>query len=107
MRVYWVYIICSQRNGSLYIGVTKDLLRRISEHKNGLIEGFSKKYNIKILVHAEQFQDVYDAINREKQLKKWNRAWKLDLIEKNNPKWEDLYYKWFFPSPENKLITKF
>lgn len=87
----FVYILASQRNGTLYIGVTSNLPKRIWEHKNGVVDGFSKRYNIKTLVHYEQFDDMPHAIEREKRLKKWNRAWKLRLIEENNPTWNDLY----------------
>jgi len=88
---YFVYILASQRNGTLYIGVTNDLVRRIYEHKQKLVDGFTKKYNVERLVCYEEYADVRDAITREKQLKKWNRKWKLDLIEKSNPQWNDLY----------------
>ena len=78
---YYVYILANKRNGTLYIGVTNNLERRMYEHKHGLIEGFTKKYNIKNLVHFEVTEDVCSAIQREKQLKKWNRAWKIKVIE--------------------------
>ena len=78
-------------NGTLYIGVTNDLIRRVYEHRNGLVDGFTKKYNLKILVYFEVFDRVEDAIFREKRLKKWNRQWKIELIEKTNPNWMDLY----------------
>ncbi|MFA6338701.1 MAG: GIY-YIG nuclease family protein [Candidatus Paceibacterota bacterium] len=87
---YYVYILASKKNGTLYIGVTNDLVRRIYEHKNGLIEGFTKKYNIKNLVYYEETNDINSALSREKSLKKWNREWKLKLIELNNPEWNDL-----------------
>ena len=90
MKDYYVYILASKRNGTLYIGVTNDIQRRVSEHKSGAIEGFTKKYGIHLLVHLEWFSDIRDAILREKQLKKWNRQWKLELIEKENPEWIDL-----------------
>ena len=86
-----MYILASQRNGTLYIGVTNSLIRRIYEHKHGLIEGFTKKYNITILVYYEVFEQITNAIKREKQLKEWNRKWKLELIESKNPDWKDLY----------------
>ncbi|TYC66112.1 GIY-YIG nuclease family protein [Stappia sp. BW2] len=85
-----VYILTSNRNGMLYIGVTTNLSRRLYEHRNGLIEGFSKTYGVTRLVHAETFDRIEDAILREKQLKKWRRSWKIDLIEKSNPEWQDL-----------------
>lgn len=86
-----VYILASQRNGTLYIGVTSDLIKRIWEHKNDLVEGFTQKYKVHQLVYFEQHQDMLAAITREKQIKKWNRNWKLDLIEKSNPDWRDLW----------------
>ena len=91
MAGYYVYIMASQRNGTLYIGVTSDLIKRIYEHKQGLAEGFTKQYNVKELVYFEQTSDVNSAIQREKQMKKWNRQWKLKIIEKYNPEWKDLY----------------
>jgi putative endonuclease len=90
-RQYYVYILASRRNGTLYTGVTNDLLRRVFEHKNGLVESFTKKYEVHILVHYEVFADIHEAIAREKQLKNWERAWKRHLIEKDNPRWIDLY----------------
>lgn len=78
-------------NGTLYIGLTNDLVRRSYEHRNGLIDGFTKKYNLKNLVYFEVFNNVEDAILREKRLKKWNRQWKIDLVEKSNSNWMDLY----------------
>lgn len=86
-----VYILTSKRNGTLYVGVTSDLIKRIWEHKNDLVEGFTQKYKVHQLVYFEQHQDMLSAITREKQIKKWNRAWKLVLIEKNNPDWRDLW----------------
>ena len=91
MKIYYVYILASNRNGTLYIGVTNDLLKRVYEHKNNLIDGFTKKYSVHRLVYYEQCPDVESALQREKQLKKWNRKWKLGLIEKENPEWTDLY----------------
>ena len=91
MFTYHVYILASKRNGTLYIGLTNDLSRRLYEHKQGLQQGFSKKYGVHQLVHAESFTDIRDAISREKQLKKWNRDWKINLIERDNPHWNDLY----------------
>lgn len=86
-----VYILASQRNGTLYIGVTSDLVKRVWEHKNDLVEGFTKKYAVHRLVYYEMIENMESAIQREKQLKKWNRDWKIDLIEKGNPEWTDLY----------------
>jgi putative endonuclease len=86
-----VYILASKRNGTLYIGVTSDLVGRIWQHRNDAVEGFTKKYGVHDLVYFELYEDMENAITREKQLKKWNRAWKLKLIEKDNPEWKDLY----------------
>ncbi len=86
-----VYILASQRNGTLYIGVTSDLIKRVWEHKSDLAEGFTKKYQVHTLVYYELHVEMLAAITREKQLKKWNRAWKLALIEKQNPQWRDLW----------------
>ncbi|ASP33959.1 GIY-YIG nuclease family protein [Labrenzia sp. VG12] len=85
-----VYILASARNGTLYIGVTTDLSRRLFEYQNGLIGGFTSTYNVKRLVYAEEHDRIDDAIVREKQLKSWKRAWKMALIEKSNPEWLDL-----------------
>ncbi len=90
-KVFHIYILASKRNGTLYIGVTSDLVRRVYSHKNNLVEGFTKKYNIHNLVYYEQRGSAEDAIVREKQLKRWKRSWKLELIEKDNPQWKDLY----------------
>ncbi len=87
----YVYILASKKNGTLYIGVTNDLKRRVYEHKNNLIEGFTKEYQVHRLVYFEKIDDAYQALLREKRLKKWNRAWKIKLIEEKNPEWEDLY----------------
>jgi len=92
---YYVYILSNLKNGTLYIGMTNDLERRMFEHKNKLIEGFSKNYNLDKLVYFEQFQYVNDAIKREKQLKNWNRKWKIDLIEGDNNDWNDLSFDWY------------
>lgn len=81
----------AKKNGTLYIGVTNNLIRRVYEHKEGLIEGFTKKYNFKNLVYFEYYPNIREAINREKAMKKWLRKWKIDLIEKENPQWNDLY----------------
>jgi len=91
MKYFYIYILASKRNGTIYIGVTSNLVKRVWEHKNNLIEGFTKKYFIHNLVYYETFEDIEEAIKREKQLKKWNRSWKLELIEKDNPEWKDLY----------------
>ena len=86
-----VYILASKPNGTLYIGVTSDLPKRAWEHKNDLVDGFSKKYGVHRLVYYELLNDMLSAITREKQMKKWNRAWKLELIEERNPEWKDLW----------------
>jgi len=90
-KQFYVYILTSKRNGTLYIGVTSNLPQRIWQHKNNQLEGFNKKYNVKKLVYFEQHDTAESAITREKQIKKWKRDWKLKLIEKNNPQWKDLY----------------
>jgi putative endonuclease len=90
-NAYYVYIIASARNGTLYIGVTNDLPRRIYEHREGLIPGFTKTYGVHRLVHYEIFEDIHTAINRETRLKKWKRQWKIDLIQSRNVFWDDLY----------------
>src|ERR1043165_5270461 len=90
-RSYWVYILASRIGGTLYIGVTNDLVRRVFEHKSKFVRGFTKKYDVSRLVYFEQYDDIQVAIQREKQLKKWNRAWKARLIEEKNPNWDDLY----------------
>jgi len=87
----WVYIMASKRNGTLYVGATSDLAKRMWEHKNGLVEGFTRRYQVDRLVYCEPFDDAENAITREKQLKKWRRAWKIELIENSNPEWRDLY----------------
>ncbi|HOH28959.1 MAG TPA: GIY-YIG nuclease family protein [Candidatus Hydrogenedentes bacterium] len=86
-----LYILSSKRNGTLYIGVTCDLRRRVWQHKNDVMEGFTRRYNVHILVYYELYGDMYRAIAREKELKKWKRAWKLNLIESVNPEWRDLW----------------
>lgn len=92
-KTYFVYILASKRNGTLYTGVTNDLIRRIFEHKKDLNKGFTKRYQVHRLVYYEQSEDVSSAIEREKRIKKWLRAWKLELIEKHNPQWLDLCNK--------------
>ena len=91
-NVYSVYILASQPNGTLYIGVTNNLQRRVFQHENKLVEGFTSKYGVHQLVYYEQTNDITAALTREKQLKKWNRKWKIELIEKDNPQWKDLLY---------------
>jgi putative endonuclease len=90
-RSYWVYILTSKVGGTLYIGVTGNLVKRIYEHRTEVVDGFTKEYGIHRLVYFEQHTDVEAAIRREKRLKKWNRAWKIRLIEETNPNWDDLY----------------
>ena len=90
-HVYFVYTLASQRNGTLYVGVTNDLIQRVSEHREGLVPGFTKRYDIKRLVYFEEHGDIHEAIRREKRLKRWRRQWKLDLIESRNPQWQDLW----------------
>ena len=91
MNYYFVYVLASKKNGVLYIGVTNNLKRRIYEHKHDLIKGFTNKYKVHSLVFYEVHNDIKYAIFREKQIKKWKRQWKIDLIEKENPQWQDLY----------------
>ena len=90
-RQYYIYIMTNKRNTSVYTGVTSSLKRRVYEHKEKLVDGFTKKYGVHRLVHFEETNDINSALTREKQLKKWNRKWKIALIEKNNPAWRDLY----------------
>jgi putative endonuclease len=104
---YFTYILASKRNGTLYIGVTNDLIRRVYEHKIEKIEGFTKKYKINKLVWYEEGGDVNAAIYREKQLKKWNRIWKLRIIEEFNPRWEDLYINLISGSPAYRQAGRF
>ena len=88
---YCVYILASRRHGTLYIGITNDLRTRLEQHRLGLGSEFVRKYSVYRLVYVETYENAEDAIRREKQLKKWNRAWKLRLIEEKNPNWDDLY----------------
>ncbi len=90
MKTYYVYILASKRNGTLYVGVTSDLIRRSDQHSDSATEGFTKKYGVKKLVYFEETNSIEAAIYREKQLKHWNRAWKIELIENDNPDWKDL-----------------
>jgi putative endonuclease len=89
-KTYYVYILASKRNGTLYIGVTNDLARRALEHREGLVPGFTKTYGVKMLVYYEAFGDITQAIGREKRLKKYKREWKMNLIQQNNVEWRDL-----------------
>ncbi|MFZ2029466.1 MAG: GIY-YIG nuclease family protein [Vitreimonas sp.] len=98
-----VYIMASKRNGTLYLGVTDNLIRRAHQHREGLIDGFSKKYRCKLLVWYEQHTEISAAIAREKNMKKWRREWKLNVIEKTNPQWRDLYDDFSNPPPPTFL----
>ena len=89
----WVYIVTNRPNGILYVGVTNDVLRRTHEHREGLVAGFTKKYGLKRLVYMEHHEDIRAAIQREKNMKHWPRAWKVRLIVGLNPNWDDLYNK--------------
>lgn len=91
MKSFYVYILCSGRNGTLYIGMTSDLVKRVYEHKNNLVDGFTKKYGVHRLVWYEIHDAAETAIRREKQMKKWERSWKLRVVEEINPQWRDLY----------------
>jgi putative endonuclease len=88
---YFVYLLASKRNGTLYVGVTSDLVRRVYEHRNKAVRGFTSRYRVDRLVWFETYDDPVNAISREKDIKKWRRAWKLRLIENSNPQWVDLY----------------
>ena len=91
MKSYWVYILASRPRGTLYAGMTNDLVRRAYEHREGLVEGFSRQYGLKMLVYYEQHATALAAIQREKNIKHWSRAWKIDLIRTLNPDWRDLW----------------
>jgi putative endonuclease len=90
-RSFYVYFLASKRNGTIYVGVTNDLVRRVSEHKQGIAESFTKRYKVNMLVYFEVFQDPESAIHREKMIKTWPRRWKINKIEEGNPMWRDLY----------------
>lgn len=90
-KTYYVYILASKRHGTLYIGVTNNLVRRVGEHRDGLVAGFTKKYGVTMLVYYESFGEIDFAIARESRLKKYKREWKINLIEAGNPAWKDLY----------------
>ena len=90
---YWVYILASRRNGTLYVGVTNDLIRRMTEHKAKLVPGFTRKYGVDKLVYFEEYASILEARARERSLKRWHRSWKIALIEKQNPTWRDLSYE--------------
>jgi len=91
VKTFVVYILSNKRNGTLYVGFTNDLQRRMVEHKNAVVESFTKRYGLTQLVYVESYKYVNDALRREKQLKGWQRQWKIDLIERQNPQWLDLY----------------
>ena len=93
-RTYYVYILASRRNGTLYVGMSGDLSRRVYQHQEGLIAGLTARYGVKRLVWYEDFPSADEAITAEKRIKRWRRAWKLELIEKLNPTWSDLYETW-------------
>ncbi len=95
MKAGYVYIMASRRNGTIYIGVTSDLPQRIAQHREGLIEGFTKQYGCKILVWFERYDDLQEARRRELQMKNWKRLWKLRVIEEMNPEWDDLFASLF------------
>jgi putative endonuclease len=89
--IFWVYILASQPGGTLYVGVTNDLVRRVFEHREGLVRGFTKRHGVKMPVYFEQHETAIAAIQREKNIKHWSREWKIDLIVSKNPDWRDLY----------------
>jgi putative endonuclease len=91
MKQFFVYILANQPNGTLYTGVTSNLVQRVWQHREGVVEGFTKKYGVKKLVFFEAHETAESAITREKQIKKWERAWKIELVERENPEWRDLY----------------
>ncbi|MDO8584851.1 MAG: GIY-YIG nuclease family protein [bacterium] len=97
MNAYYVYIMASKRNGTLYAGVTNDLVKRVGQHKSDAIDGFTKRYKVHMLVYYEETSDVRTALAREKQVKQWHRVWKLQLIERQNPQWRDLYNDFIDP----------
>jgi putative endonuclease len=88
---YWMYILASKPRGTLYVGVTNDLVRRIAEHRDGIVPGFTKTYNVKMLVYFEEHESLLEAIKREKQVKRWARSWKIELIRAKNADWRDLF----------------
>jgi putative endonuclease len=90
-RAFYVYMLANHRNGTLYAGVTSNIVQRAWQHREGVVNGFSKERETKLLVWYEQHETAYSAITREKQIKKWNRAWKIEMIEAGNPYWRDLY----------------
>ena len=105
-RSYWIYVLTNKRNGTLYIGVSNSLERRIWEHKAKIIEGFSKRYGLDRLAHFEEFRDVHDAIAREKEIKGWLRTRKIALIETGNPAWSDLSAGWYGENVDSSLRSE-
>ena len=99
-KICYEYILTNYKNNTLYIGITSNIERRIYQHKNELIEGFSKRYKLKNLIYYEEFKNIRDAIAREKQLKNWHREWKLNLIKNMNPEFQDLSKEWYTEDPE-------
>lgn len=95
MHKFYVYLLASKRNGTLYVGLTNDIERRIMEHKQKVVEGFTARYNVNMLVYFEEFESSEEAALRERRMKKWKRLWKLKLIEKGNPDWNDLSESWY------------
>ena len=93
MKGGWVYIVTNKRNGTLYVGVTSQIARRAWEHREGVVEGFTKRYGLKRLVYVEHHDEITNAIQREKRMKSWPQAWKINLIRESNPNWDDLYQK--------------
>ena len=91
MKNYYVYILASKKNGTLYTGITSNLIKRVYEHKNSFVDGFTEKYSIKNLVYFEIYADPENAILRENRIKKWSRQWKINIIQRSNPEWKDLY----------------
>jgi putative endonuclease len=91
---YYVYILASRKNGTLYVGVMNDLARRVGEHKSDLVAGFTKRYHVHRLVYYEKYEFIYDAMQREKRIKEWKRTWKVELIEGTNLEWKDLTEEW-------------
>jgi len=102
-KTYYVYILTNYKNKTLYIGLTNNLERRIYQHKNELIEGFSKRYKLKKLVYYEEFKNIIDALAREKQLKNWHREWKINLVKGVNPEFKDLAEEWYEEGSEKRL----
>ncbi len=105
-KKYYVYILTTRKNTSLYIGVTSNLSNRIYEHKEGLVEGYTKKYSVNKFIYAEEYDDVNEAIHREKCLKRWKRDWKVELIDKSNPEWVDLFEENNNPAPAFAGVTR-